>query len=173
MPAATVELVTKAEYARRRGVTEGAVRQAVRDGRITEVDGKIDPAAADEEWARNSRVRAGSAPSEPNAEVPGDEADRPASDAWQYQVSRARREQAEAQIAELKLQEQLGQLVRVDSVRSEVAAALGQVREHLLQLPARLAPLIVAEPDQAQIQRLLEAEIRAALAKAAALERAG
>lgn len=57
---ASGEVITQAEYARRRGCTEGAVRRAIRDGRITLIDGKIDPVAADAQWRRNTRVRMGS-----------------------------------------------------------------------------------------------------------------
>ena len=60
MPVGTVQLINMAEYARRRGCTEGAVRRAVRDGRISLIEGKLDPVAADAQWARNTRVRAGS-----------------------------------------------------------------------------------------------------------------
>src|SRR5574343_99779 len=42
-------------YARQRGVTEGAVRKAIKAGRITTApDGGIDPARADIEWQRNT-----------------------------------------------------------------------------------------------------------------------
>lgn len=58
---ASGEAITQAEYARRRGCTEGAVRRAIRDGRITLLaDGRIDPVAADAQWQRNTRVRMGS-----------------------------------------------------------------------------------------------------------------
>ena len=43
------------EYARQRGVTEGAVRKAVKSGRIlVESDGTIDPVKADADWAANT-----------------------------------------------------------------------------------------------------------------------
>jgi hypothetical protein len=42
-------------YARHRGVTDTAVHKAIRSGRITpQSDGTIDPARADQEWARNT-----------------------------------------------------------------------------------------------------------------------
>ena len=44
-------------YGRHRGVSEAAVRKAIRAGRITpEPDGTIDPAKADSEWTRNTDV---------------------------------------------------------------------------------------------------------------------
>lgn len=44
-------------YARHRGVTDTAVHKAIRAGRITpEPDGTLDPAKADQEWARNTEA---------------------------------------------------------------------------------------------------------------------
>jgi hypothetical protein len=43
--------ISRREYARRRGVSESAVRKALSTGRITaEPDGTIDPAKADRQW---------------------------------------------------------------------------------------------------------------------------
>ena len=45
-------------YAKHRGVAMSAVQKAIRAGRIpTTADGKIDPAQADAEWARNTEPR--------------------------------------------------------------------------------------------------------------------
>ena len=42
-------------YAKHRGVTEGAVRYALKSGRITRgSDGKIDPIKADSSWEDNT-----------------------------------------------------------------------------------------------------------------------
>lgn len=162
MPVGTVELVSQSEYARRRGCTEGAVRRAVRDGRIVLFDGKVDPVAADAQWARNTRPRAGS---EPAADVaaaagaasPGRESD----DGNSYWASKARREQAEAELAELKLAEQRGQLVRADDVRASLSRRASAFREGLLQIPSRLSAVLAAETDQARVHALLDAELRA------------
>jgi hypothetical protein len=44
-------------YGRHRGVSDAAVRKAIKTGRITpEPDGKIDPDKADAEWETNTDV---------------------------------------------------------------------------------------------------------------------
>lgn len=166
MPVASIELVTKTEYARRRGCTEAAVRRAVRDGRITLIDGKIDPVAADAQWARNTRVRAGSRPTDDvNLSTSGatggraDEGD-DEDDATGYWKSRARRERAEAELAELKLSELQGHLVRADDWAAALARRAAAFREGLLQIPARLSAQLAAEGDQARVHTLLEDELR-------------
>ena len=168
MPVGTVELITQSEYARRRGCTEGAVRRAVRDGRISLIEGRIDPVAADAQWARNTRVRAGSrATDDANLQAGGaprrgrsDEDDDSGEGYWE---SKARREKAEADLAELKLAEQRAELVRAADVRAAQARRLAALRESLLQLPARLAPVLAAEADAARCHETLQAELHAVL----------
>lgn len=161
MPVGTVQLITQSEYARRRGCTEGAVRRAVRDGRISLIDGKIDPVAADAQWARNTRVRAGSRATDDANLQPGNGADEDGDDG--YWQSKARRERAEADLAELKLAEQRGELVRADAVRAAQARRLAALRESLLQLPPRLAPVLAAQADAARCHDLLQLELHQVL----------
>jgi hypothetical protein len=167
MPVAAIELVTKTEYARRRGCTEAAVRRAVRDGRITLIDGRIDPVAADAQWARNTRVRAGSRPTDDaNLSGSGATGGRSGHDDIDddtdsgYWKSRARRERAEAELAELKLRELQRELVRADDWAAALAKRAATFREGLLQIPARLSAQLAAESDQARIHTLLEDELR-------------
>ena len=165
MPLSTVQTISKAEYARRRGCSEGAVRRAVRDGRITLIDGKIDPVAADAQWARNTRVRAGSRPTDDaNLQAPMSRgrADEDGEDG--YWASKSRREKAEADLAELKLAEQRGLLVRAADIRAAQARRLAALREALLQLPARLAPVLAAEADAGKVHEQLQAELHQVLA---------
>ena len=118
---AKVTLMTQAQYAEHRGVSRVAVHKAIKDERISTIDGKIDPAVADIQWAANSRARAPSSPAA--AALSGarpDAASRPAASAPDpgdpgyggmfespddYGVSRARREAAEAELAELVVPE--------------------------------------------------------------------
>ncbi|MBU3740260.1 MAG: hypothetical protein FGM55_15075 [Rhodoferax sp.] len=172
MPVGTVQLITQAEYARRRNCTEGAVRRAVRDGRISLIDGKIDPVAADAQWARNTRVRAGShATDDANlnagAQRGRGQAEGAEDEGSSYWHSKSRREQAEAELAELRLAELRGILVREEEVRASLSRRVATLRESFLQLPARVVPLLVAEPDASSMHRVLHAEIVNALAQVA------
>lgn len=173
-------LVTKSKYAEMRGCAPSAVTRAVQEGRITTIRGEdgrdmIDPAVADIQWARNTRARVDSKaaltdtaappPRTPGARSSG-QADDPAADddGNTYWTARARREAAEAEIAEMKLAEMQGVLIRADAVRSAWASKIGTARDALLQIPARLAPVLAAETDLAAVTQLLEAELRQALA---------
>ena len=80
-----------------------------------------------------------------------------------YWTSRARREAAEAKIAERKLAELDGILIRADDVRAALARKAAAFREGIMQIPSRLAAVLAAETSQAKVHDLLEAELRATL----------
>lgn len=169
-----VKLMTQAEYAKHRKCSGVSVHKAVKAGRISLIDGKIDPAVADIQWAANTRARVqtrkpdtspgvASAPSA--AVAPQDSPNEPeqAGKADDYWDARSRRETAEAAIAEMKEAEMRGALIRADAVRSAWANKITAARDALLQIPSRLAPVIAAESDLERVVELLEAELRQAL----------
>lgn len=158
--------MTQAQYARHRGCSKVAVGKAVKAQRISLVNGLIDPAVADIQWKANSRARVSPTgpPEQPSllqaiAQMPG--ADAPTTDG--YTQSRNRREAAEAEMAELKLAEQQGLLIRVDAVKAALAAAFTSTRDNLLQIPSRLSAILAAETDAAKVHELLQAELYRAL----------
>jgi phage terminase Nu1 subunit (DNA packaging protein) len=159
-----VNLITQAEYARHRGVDPTTVRDAIRAGRITLIDGKVDPVAADAQWARNTRARVGSGQRPARDAGAGEGASAAAPQPGEsYEAARRRRELAEAQLAELKLAELRGELVRVAAVRTQVAKLAAGLREGLMQIPARLAPVLAAETDAGQVHDQLVRELRQVL----------
>lgn len=66
-------------------------------------------------------------------------------------------------IAEIKRREMEGALIDKVAVGAEFAKQLGPVRDGLLNIPARLAPTLAAAGGMAEVQALLDAEIRAVL----------
>jgi hypothetical protein len=193
MPKSDPNLLTRAEYAASRkarglsGGTKQAVCKAVDEKRISSFgpDKLIDRELADRQWEKNTRVRATAgqqlAPSPagsdlvdlaglPPVDLPSDPAGAAAGEGGQlhtdpgYQLSRSRQAAADARTAEIKLAELEGSLIRVDPVKAELAAMLAPVREGLLQIPARLAPLLAPQSDPGRIQTLLEVEIHQVLA---------
>lgn len=162
------DLITKAEYARRRGCDPAAVTRAVQKGWISEIDGRIDPVVADVQWAANARSRTDSKPAtnlgaQLAGVAPPDNAKGQPATEGSYFAARARREEAEAKMAELKLQEQLGELVDAASVRTETARLAATLRESLMQLADRLAPVLAAEADPAKTHDIITGEHRRVL----------
>lgn len=156
-------LISQAEYARRRGVSRSAVTKAAKAGRITLIDGRVDPEVADIQWARKTdphqalRGSGGRVPRAPLT-VPGAA---PADDG--FSDARARRESALAELAELDLAERRGELVRTDDVQRALVGKVMGLRDSLDTLADRLSPLLAAESDPARIYALLREEVRQAL----------
>ena len=80
-----------------------------------------------------------------------------------HDEARTRLRIAEADLLELKLAEERGEVIRVDAVKSALSVAMATAREALLQIPSRLAPLLAADTDPASVQNLLYGEIHQAL----------
>lgn len=167
------ELIGLREYARRRGVSLAAVQKAIKAGRITTVDGKIDQEVADIQWGRNTdpalaKPPAKSAPPQ-DADVqdePGEEEGAPAG----YFASKARREAALAETAELDLAVKRGELVRVEDVERRLVTRIIGAREALDSIADRLSPVLASEADAAVIHRTLRAEIRQVMSSLAGNE---
>ena len=161
-------LVTKSQYATLRKCAPSAVTRAIKEGRITTimVDGRemIDVEVADIQWQRNTRARADSSASSAPAAASVIVANEVGASVG-YDEARRRRELAEASIAEMKQAEMEGLLIRADAVRSAWAAKITGARDALLQIPARLAPVLAAELDLVRVTALIEDELRQALAE--------
>ncbi len=149
------KLITRAEYARLRGVSRVAVGKAVKTGRIDLVDGLIDPIAADAQWERNTRKSVGrggrpamdklieiwkNAPAAdrsveyppPGAQVAGDSQPQTSHD---YEASRAKREHHEAWLSMMRAQERARQLVESSQVLEAVGHITSLLCEGLDSLP--------------------------------------
>jgi len=159
-------LTTIAEWATSLGISRQSAYDAVKRCEIPVTDGKVDTEYATHLYRRNTRQRAngnrpdplanGVPPSsaagaggaggvEPAAKIPG------------YNSSRARREAAEATVAEFKLAELAGQFLVKSDVDSAVFEAARALRDGLMncarRIAADVAPLASADACEAIIDR--------------------
>lgn len=164
------ELITQREYARRRGISNVSVHEAIKAGRISTVAGKIDPDLADREWRENtdqSKPRNRITGSPKHARIAGEppepmdfgSADGGNGTASGYAKARAARELYQAQLAKLELDEKRGILVRADEVRLGAFNMARKARDQLIALPERVAAILAAAQDPTEVQRILEEEI--------------
>lgn len=169
--------VKKAELARTLGVSRQAVQDLVRRGVLSEdKDGLIDLELAKVALANRVRPSAKTAqaldatpaatPSLAPTGASGADADTSGAPV-SYHVAKAMREAAEARIAQLKLAELRGELIRVEAVRAGLASIFASTRDRLMQLPARLAPVLAAQTDQGTVHDIVRDEIHAALSQLA------
>lgn len=121
--------ITAAELAKRLGVSPQAVGHARKRGRITrEDDGTYDPDKAIAEWNEKGQQQ-----------VQGHRQ----SDA--YQKARTLREQYQAELARLELEEKQMKLLRAADVIRTWSSVLRLVKERILAFPERLGHLLAAE----------------------------
>jgi hypothetical protein len=177
-------MLTVTEWARTHGLSKQSGYNAVKRCGIPLIDGRVDPEVATALYRSRTRKRLNTPSHAKRASAdtlrigsslqPAQgatmETDAMTDDEQSYHTSRARREAAEAALAQLRLAEQRGELVRGDEVRAALARRVASMREMLLSVAARLAPILAAEPDQATVHTTLETEMRQALAQIAAAE---
>lgn len=170
-----VELISQAEYARRRGVAKSAVAKAVSEKRITLINGKVDPAVADIQWAQNTRARADSGRTGAQTgasqgqttlaeETAPEGRDTPptATEGDDYQSLRTRRERAAVEAAERDNAKEAGRLVEREPVERATFEAFRALRDAVMSIPPRAAAKVVGMADTRDIERAFTEELRAA-----------
>jgi hypothetical protein len=78
-------------------------------------------------------------------------------------MARTRREISEANMAEMAEARQRREQILVSAVQAALSTDYATTRDAMLQIPARMAPLLAAESDPAAVQNLLHTEIHQAL----------
>lgn len=179
------DLLTQAEYARHReaaglpGGTREAVRKAVAEGRITLINNRLHPRLADEEWEQNTRARvspqaaAGPAASEssdlvqqaakqeaPVAPPPVAAPVPPVHDTG-YNAARARREAAEADLAEMDARKARGELVAWEDVARGGFEVGRDLRDTMASAENALAAELAAEANADRCAEILRRHHRA------------
>jgi hypothetical protein len=166
--------VNQATLARMLEVSRQAIGDLVTRGVLTVDDaGLIDVEAAREAIANSVRPSSktaqalGTTPSAPAGPIT-DAADikKPTDEntaVTSYHVAKTLNEAALAGINQHKLRELRGELIAVKAVETALAGALSGMREHMLQIAPRLAPLLAAETDVFRVSQMLEEEINHAL----------
>lgn len=176
------------EYSRHRQCSLKAVQNAIADGRISVVHDaagrpKIDAAAADLAWTRNTdpakqsvmfsagppvqaaaRVPA-AASAAPGSADPDDPEDLPGdAGSSEYRQARTSREQIRAKREQMEFDALQGRLVSVEDAGRAVFTAFRVLRDNILNVAARVKHQLAAESDAERCEQLIEAELGAALA---------
>jgi len=162
-------IMSMRQYARHRGVALSAVQKAVKAGRIAKLpDGKIESDAADAGWKRNTKTyapavtRNSAPPATTQRSEPADD-DHTGFGASQYTKARAVREHYQARLAKVEFEERTAKLISKDEVEVAAFNKFRQFRDHMLNIPDRIAALVAAESEAAKCHAILSDEIRRAL----------
>ena len=151
-------------YARHRGITDGAVRKAIKAGRITKnKSDKIDPELADKQWSKNTdpahvkeikkeeEVRQESSSYNPSPLGPS------------YQQSRAIKEAYNAKLTRLQFERESKKSISVDEVKISAFNAARMTRDRILNIPDRVIPQLVGKTDIFEMKEILKVELTKAL----------
>lgn len=180
------DLIGLRECGRRLGVSDTSVRKAIAKNKI-QIAGHTDNGRPLVDWdvvktqygatadvAHRSHVgaqlRQGDTPQVhlPTSNRMDAAGGEPANDQSRYAKARAAREEAEAALAALKLEREQGKLVGVEAVGAEVDRAFTRVRQRMLSVGNAAAPELVGLSDPAQVQGVIDAYVRDALAELSA-----
>ena len=168
-PLTNIQRLTESGLARQLGVSRQAVHELVKRGVLSkDKDGLIDFELAKHALMNRVRPSGKTAASlqepatPPTIQTPETSTE---PEITSYHVAKTLREAAEAQIARLKLAEMQSDVIQVSAVRATWATRIASARDALLQIPARIAPVLAAETNLAAVTLLLESELRQALAE--------
>lgn len=172
-----MNLISLRAYAKHRDVSLAAVQKARDSGRISLIEGKIDPEVADIQWAKNTRPdkqENGSLKEfeKTQAQLSAGIADFELSSAKNSEgnfnvnglsVEKAETEAIRRQLMELQLAKQKGELVNKQDIERAMAAKLIDARSALNNLANELAPSLAAETDVLKVKLMLQKKINAAM----------
>lgn len=154
-----IEFITPSEFARRLNVTPAAIFQAIKQGRLTAVGGKLDAAVATVEWRTNRKRAPTTRGPDPTTPLPQEPDAIP-------ELFESKRRQAfhEANLAALKEAKIAGELVELHEVERAYTTLAAQLRSQLERIPDILSVPLAAERDPEAVHRILVREIDGALA---------
>ncbi len=165
-------LLTQKDYAAQRKVSKQYIGKLVKEGVLQLKNGKIDPVQADgilearREPARQThkqhteqRAMLGAAQSAPAQTRSISDTELPTL----LLKTRIKSESEKAKLLEIKAKVEAGKYVDVDEVRAAAFKQARTVRENILILADRLAPVLASISDATEVHRILQEEHNKAL----------
>ena len=136
------------EYARRRGVSDMAVRKAIKQGRIEkEADGTIDPIQADKAWVSNTlrpQLKSVSA-NKPNTTVTQESKQSMSKSGNTYIEAKTTNEIIKAKTNKLRFKQLSGELIDKEKACQQVFQLARGMRDAWEAWPARISSQMAAE----------------------------
>jgi len=137
MTKSTEENLSQSKYAEHRNVTKGYIGRLVKEGRLHLIKGKLNVKMADAELDNKSN----------DDKAPN------------YWSEKALHEKAKRELAELDLKLKSNQVVEVDQIGEHLDKIFSAVRQKLLGLPSKIAPLVQAEESIGGVRIVLVSAI--------------
>ena len=166
--------VSQREYARMRGVSLSAVQKAIKYGRIRlNADKSITPEQADIDWQQNTNPARNKFKDEPIVEQTSASSFQGLGDGTTpkvsggYQQVRTAKEYYQAMFVKERLRKYKEELVERAKVNEHIFKLGRNLRDGLLLMPTREAPLIASRlnVDEQEVRVILDERIRAFLSE--------
>ena len=152
--------MTQADFAREIGVGRSRVHALKEAGRLVMVGDLVDVEASK---ARIAETRNSVHDDQAKAKVDAGET---VQDAAPRRIdAQARKEHAQADIAEMERDKMRGELLRKDDITATVVDIVTTLRARLESLPAQLGPQVAAVSDEAACTAMIADHVEAALAE--------
>lgn len=152
-------IMTKAQYAKHRGVSRQMIGKLAKDDRILlTADGMVDCELSDVLLDNFSDASLKNQQTQTRDNVMTQ-----LSEIGSYSEQRALLTQYKAGLAKIELDKASGTVVDTATVQYAAFDTARRVRDSILNLPDRLAPLLAAESDVHTVRTLLDTELRRAL----------
>lgn len=171
------EQITKADFARRVGISHQRASQLARKAWFPLArDGRVKWPEARDAWLehREENLDPEARAQPPALQVPGEQPAPPVpsptptaaadpEELTSYGAARTALKQAQAELAQVRLRQQRGELVERDEVRADARSVMEGMRAGLLGLPGRVALLLEGRPAT-EIQEQLTDAVEALMA---------
>ena len=131
------EFLSQSKYAEHKNVTKGYIGKLIKEGRLNLIKGKLNVEMSDVELDNKSK-------------------DDKAPNYWN---EKALHEKAKRELAELDLKLKSNQVVEVDQIGDHLDKIFSAVRQKLLGMPSKIAPLVQAEESVGGVRIVLESAI--------------
>lgn len=167
------ESITQAEFARRVGCTRANINKLVKTGKLTlNAEKKLDYYQALADYENNTdpshherigkTIRMDLQPAGDGHEsAPGVSLETSTSN--KLKEARAKREGHQADLAEIKLAKEAGQLIDAAKVEKDAFNLARRLRDAILTVPKRVAPILAAEQNDGRVEQILNEELLKAL----------
>lgn len=155
------ELITRAEYAERRGVAPRTIGKYVQKGVIPLWENKVWPEEADAALELYLVEPLGSGR---YSESLGGTSQRKAkSNNNTYTEARTQEKNLKIELLELDVALKKGQMVLVEDVEHAAFSAAREIRDRMLNIPDRVAAIVAAESDEIKVRDYITEQIEAEL----------
>lgn len=154
------ELITRAEYAIRKGVAGRTIGKYVQSGVIPLWDNKIWPEEADRKLDIFLVEPLGSGRIEKHAiSNEGASIRKTKQNNITYTEARTEEKKLKIKLLELDVALKTGQMVLAEDVENAAFSAAREIRDRMLNIPDRVAAIVAAETDEVKVRDYIQREI--------------